>query len=74
MRQPFEDVSFLSVAAIATRWSLSTDKVSKILERYRGQQGFLDFGRPGRDLKKHLRKYSVIRVSPELLARIEAEL
>jgi hypothetical protein len=74
MRQPFEETAFFSVDAVAQRWSLSTDKTARLLEKYRGADGFHDFGRPDRDIKRHVRKYSIIRVSPELLAKIEAEL
>ena len=61
--------TLLSVQAVAMRWRLSVDKTSKILARHRGQPGFFDFGRPQDDHRRH---YSVIRIAPALLEKIEA--
>jgi hypothetical protein len=63
-------LQYFSVSAIAERWQCSTDKAARMLENFRGEQGFLDLGSAG-NLKKHTRKYSIIRVHPELLAKIE---
>jgi hypothetical protein len=75
MKQPFEEVkiTYYSVAAIAERWALSTDKVSRVLEAYRDDPGYKDFGSPG-DTRRHTRKYSIVRIHPTLLAKIEAAL
>lgn len=64
---------YLSPSVIATRWACSTDKVSRILEAYRGRPGFLDLGSP-EDVRGRKRRYSIVRIHPDLLARIESDL
>ena len=59
-----------SIAALAARWGLSEETVSRRLLRYKDTPGWKDFGTPA-DLKTHKRAYRVIRISPTLLARIE---
>jgi hypothetical protein len=63
---------YFSPSAIATRWDCSTDKVSRILEAYRGNTGFMDLGSP-ESVRARKRRYSIIRIHPDLLARIEVE-
>jgi hypothetical protein len=67
------DVQFFSVSAIASRWAVSEDTVARRLEQFRGEQGFLDLGTP-EDVKKHKRRYSVVRIHPTLLEKIEGQL
>ncbi len=64
---------YLSADSIATRWSCSVDKVSRVLEGYRGESGFMDLG-SREDVRKHKRRYSIYRIHPKLLTRIEANL
>jgi hypothetical protein len=64
---------YWSVSRIAQRLDCSTDKATRLLEQYRGQEGFLDLGSP-EDVRKHKRRYSIIRVHPTLLQKIEAAL
>jgi len=61
-----------SVASIAAKWSMSTDKVFRTVEGYRGRKGFMDQGTKA-NLKTHTRRSSFIRISPELLAQMEAD-
>ena len=49
---------YFSVATIAARWQCSTDKVARMLARFRGETGFLDLG-SGEDVRKHKRRYSI---------------
>jgi hypothetical protein len=63
---------YFSPSAIATRWACSIDKVSRILEAYRGNTGFMDLGSP-ESVRARKRRYSIIRIHPDLLARIEGE-
>jgi hypothetical protein len=63
---------YFSPSAIATRWDCSVDKVAKMLEKFRGQAGFMDLGSP-EDVRRRKRRYSIIRIHPDLLARIEGE-
>jgi hypothetical protein len=73
-RQPEPDpAEWFSVSRIAKRWKFSPESVSLVLQRYRGRQGFLDKGSKG-DLKKHVRAYAQIRISPTLLEIIERDL
>jgi hypothetical protein len=61
-------IQYFSVSAIASRWQCSTDKVSRMLEKFRGETGFLDLG-SGEDVRKHKRKYAIVRIHPTLLAK-----
>jgi hypothetical protein len=63
---------FYTVKKIAARWDVSTDTVSRRLERYRGEPGFKDWGTPA-DLKRHKRRYRILRIHADLLQKIEAE-
>jgi hypothetical protein len=63
-----EEVEFYSVSKIAKRWGFSEDKVSRVLEKFRGRNGFIDFGPKDRRRK---RKYAIIRIHPALLKEIE---
>ena len=63
---------YFSPSAIAARWDCSVDKVSRILESYRGKEGFMDLGSP-EDVRGRKRRYSILRIHPDLLVRIEAE-
>jgi hypothetical protein len=63
-----EEIQYYSVSRLAIRWGFSETKVSRLLERYRGRKGFLDFGQGDRRRK---RKYSIIRIHPTLLKEIE---
>jgi hypothetical protein len=67
-----DPAAWLSVSKIALKWGCSTDKVFRAIEAYRNRRGFLDLGTPA-DLKKHTRRSSFIRISPELLTIIEAD-
>ena len=73
MTSTMDALQYFSVSAIATRWQCSTDKVARMLERFRAETGFLDLG-SGENVRKHKRRYSIIRIHPTLLQRIEAEL
>jgi hypothetical protein len=66
-------IQYFSVSAIAERWQCSTDKAARMLENFRGEEGFLDLG-SGEDVRKHKRRYSIIRIHPTLLQKIEAGL
>ena len=61
---------YFSVKSIAQRWACSEDKVSRVLETYRGRAGFIDLA----IRKKRKRKYSIIRIAPFLLKEIEGDL
>lgn len=67
------ETTYYSPAAIAERWRCSVDKVSRVLEAYRGKDGFMDLGSP-EDVRRRKRRYSIIRIHPNLLAQIEAGL
>jgi hypothetical protein len=58
---------------LAERWGCSTDKVNRVLEGYRGESGFMDLGNP-EDVRAHKRRYSIIRIHPDLLKQIESDL
>jgi hypothetical protein len=58
---------------LAERWGCSTDKVNRVLEGYRGESGFMDLGNP-EDVRAHKRRYSIIRIHPDLLEQIESDL
>jgi hypothetical protein len=68
-----KEIVFYSTSAIATRWNCSANKVISVLEGHRGEKGFMDLGSP-ENLRTHKRRYSIIRVHPALLAKIEAEM
>jgi hypothetical protein len=61
-----------SVEMLAERWAFSTDKTSRVLEGYRGQPGFSDFG-SAENVRTHKRRFSIIRITSALLQRIESE-
>jgi hypothetical protein len=61
-----------SVEMLAERWAFSTDKTSRILEKYRGERGFTDWGAP-ENVRTHKRRFSIIRITSALLQRIESE-
>jgi hypothetical protein len=73
--EPYPELEpvFYSVAQIAARWGTSDDTVRRVLEKYRGQTGFMELGWP-EDIRKHKRKYSIPRIHSTLLLRIEADL
>ena len=64
---------YFSPSVIATRWACSTDKVSRILEAYRGNTGFIDLGSP-ESVRARKRRYSIVRIHRDLLAQIESDL
>jgi len=64
------DDGFFSSTELMERWHCSLDKVNKIVEPYRGQAGFIDFGSAG-SLKKHTRKRGFVRIHRTLVMRIE---
>jgi hypothetical protein len=68
-----EPLEYLSVSKIAERWGISTDKVARTVEPYRGKEGFMDLGSAG-NVRKHVRKYAIIRIHPTLLKEIEGDL
>jgi hypothetical protein len=61
---------YQSVRAIAERWGVSDDKVSRELEKYRGRDGFMDLGSPG---SRYRRKRAIIKIHPTLLVEIERD-
>jgi hypothetical protein len=63
---------YLSVNAIATKWDCSDDKAGRVLENYRGKTGFMDLGSPA-NVRKHKRRYAIIRIHPNLLKEIEGD-
>ena len=62
---------YLSAAKIAQRWGVSPKMVQRILESHRGENGFIDLGRPER---RFTRRYAIIRIAPSLLQTIEADM
>lgn len=64
---------YMSVATIASHWACSADTASRRIEKYRGQSGFLDLGSAG-DLRRHKRRYAIVRISRELLKKIENDM
>jgi hypothetical protein len=67
------DEDFISVGRIAKHWGCSIDKASHMLEKSRGEVGFLELG-SHEDVRKHKRRYSIIKISPALLTKIEASM
>jgi hypothetical protein len=39
-------IQYYTVATLAERWAVSKDKVTRVLEKWRGKPGFLDLGSP----------------------------
>jgi hypothetical protein len=68
-----EKVIYYSTSAIAERWCCSPNKVISVLEGHRGEKGFMDLG-AAEDVRKHKRRYSIIRIHPALLNVIEASM
>ncbi|MGD0214288.1 MAG: hypothetical protein ABSB87_13745 [Terriglobales bacterium] len=62
------EIRYYSVSMLAARWQFSETKVSRLLEKFRGRAGFIDFGQGDRRIK---RKYAIIRIHPNLLKEIE---
>jgi hypothetical protein len=62
------EIQWYSVSMLAIRWGFSENKVSRLLETFRGRKGFMDFGQGDR---KRKRKYAIIRIHPTLLKEIE---
>jgi hypothetical protein len=65
-----QDVQFLSVRQLAKRWGFSEDKTSRELEKYRGKEGFTDWGSHG---SRFRRKRAIIRIHPSLADKIELD-
>jgi hypothetical protein len=63
-----EEIVYYSVSKLSERWGFSETKVSRLLEKFRGHAGFLDFGDGNR---RNKRKYSIIRIHPMLVKEIE---
>jgi len=57
---------------LAERWVFSEKKVRRILERYRSHSLYRDFGAP-ENVYTHKRRFSVPRITSELLAIIEKD-
>jgi hypothetical protein len=71
MTEPGDELVYYNVSRIAKRWACSEDKVSRVLEKYRGRAGFMDLA--GGTLVRRKRRYSIIRIHPSLLKEIEAK-
>jgi hypothetical protein len=73
MSEATQEIQYYSVGTIATRWAVSEDKASRVLEKYRGKQGFMDLGSVGNP-RRRKRRYAIIRIHPSLLKEIEGSL
>jgi hypothetical protein len=61
---------YYSASAVALRWVCSEKNATRILEQYRGRDGFLDLDQRG---NRYRRNHSIIRIHRSLLIQIERE-
>jgi hypothetical protein len=66
-------IQYYTVATLAERWAVCKDKVTRVLEKWRGKPGFLDLGSP-ENVRLHKRRHAMIRIHPSLLKEIEGGL
>jgi hypothetical protein len=64
---------FSTAEVIAKRWDCSEDKVARVLEKYRGEIGFMDQGTHA-NVRTHKRRYAIYRIHRTLLTKIETNL
>jgi hypothetical protein len=64
------EIQFFTMKQIAIRWSCSEEKAARV---FRGRPDVLDLG-SAEDYRKNKRRYSILRVPPNVLALVESEL